>query len=260
MAVIDIHSYLGAPPESVRTGTLKELSGIWRLAKINGALVASGRGASGDFRRGNEAVQREIDGRANVWGLCTVNPNYPGESADELRARLSGTLFRGLKVPRATAGPRIDSPGMRAILSAARRYGRPVLLETTCETDVRDAVSLAAEFHALRFILLGMGGPDWPSSIGIAEPQLNISLEIGSLEADADKVKDALDAVGPRRIMFGSHFPLLHPLYVLGMVEDSAIEPRDQERLLARNAVEAFELEPIAALPGTREGDGSASE
>ncbi|MBI5831893.1 MAG: amidohydrolase family protein [Armatimonadetes bacterium] len=251
MPVIDIHAYLGAPPESVRQGNLQEIQRVLTASKINAALLASGRAATGDFRRGNEQVQQALEGRVNVFGLATVNPSYPNESAEELRRRLSGTLFRGVKVARASAGPRLFSEGLRAILNAARRYGRPVLVETQSEADVRDTVLLAKEFHALKFVLLGMGGEHWESAIGACEQQLNTILEIGSLDADCDKVADAVAAVGPRRVMFGSHFPTLHPMYVLGMMRDAAIEDRDRERILFRNAVETFELDLTNAPLGT---------
>lgn len=251
MPAVDIHAYLGAPPESVRQGNLAEIQRVLTASKVNAALLASGRAATGDFRRGNDQVQQAIEGRVNVFGLATVNPSYPTESAEELRRRLSSTAFRGIKVARASAGPRIFSEGLRAILNAARRYGRPVLVETDCEADVRDTVLLAKEFHALKFVLLGMGGADWETAIGACEEQLNTLVDIGSLHADCDKVADAIGAMGPRRVVFASHFPTLHPMYVLGMVRDAAIEDRDRERILYRNAVEIFELEVVNAPLGT---------
>jgi predicted TIM-barrel fold metal-dependent hydrolase len=255
--IVDVHCYLGAPPESVRQGTLAEIQRVLAAGKINAALLASGRAAEGDFRRGNEQVQQVIEGRANVYGLVTVNPSYAEESAEELRRRLTHTVFRGVKVPRASAGPRIFSEGLVNLLNAARRYGRPVLVETACAADVRDVVQLANEFHSLKFIVLGMGGADWEVAVRACEPVLNCVLDIGSLDADRDKVADALAAVGARRLVFASHYPRLHPMYVLGMVRDAAIEDRDRERLLWRNAVELFDLELVNAPLGAARAEGA---
>jgi predicted TIM-barrel fold metal-dependent hydrolase len=256
--IIDVHAYIGAPPESLRQGTLREVQQVLGACRINAAVLASGRAGTGDFRRGNEQLQSAIDGRVNVYGLVAINPSYPEESSEEVRRRLSHPQFRGLKLARETAGPRIDSEGLKTVLNASRRYGRPVLVETADADDVRGVVALAQEFHTLRFVLLGMGGPHWETAIRACEPVLNTCLEIGSLEADCDKVADALAAVGARRLVFGSHFPRLHPLYVLGMVKDAAIEDRDRDRLLWRNAAELFELELVnAPLAATREEAGA---
>ena len=130
-----------------------------------------------------------------------------------------------------------------------------MLVETADDADVRDVVTLAREFHALKFVVLGMGGADWGEAIRACEPVLNTILEIGSLEADRDKVADAVAEVGPRRVVFGCHYPRLHPMYVLGMVRDAAIEERDRERLLFRNAAELFELELVNAPLGAARGE-----
>lgn len=254
MPIVDVHVYYGAPPESVRQGTLPEIQRVLGQVKVSAALLASGRAATGDFRRGNEQLQQAIDGRVNLFGLVAIHPSYPTESAEEVRKRLSHPLFRGIKVARQSAGPRIDSEGLRAILNAARRYGRPVLCETESEADVRSVVALAKEFHALKFVLLGMGGEHWETAVRACEEVLNTYLEIGSLEADRDKLADAVAAVGPRRVLFGSHFPVLHPAYVLGMVKDAALDDRDRERLLVRNAVDLFELELANAPLGAEAG------
>ena len=100
MPIVDIHVYFGAPPESVRQGTLPEIQRVLGQVKVSAALLASGRGATGDFRRGNEQLQQAIDGRVNLFGLVAINPSYPDESAEEVRRRLSHPLFRGIKVAR----------------------------------------------------------------------------------------------------------------------------------------------------------------
>jgi len=241
--IVDAHAYLGAPPESVRKGSIEEVESVLGPAKVNAVLVASAMAETGDFQRGNEQLEKALQGHRGTYAYVSVNPSYPEESAEELRKRLGRGPFKGVKLPRETAGERLDSGGFRTILHAAIRYGLPIFMDTASDQDVRDAVALATEFHSLKFILGGMGEEHWQAAIRACEHQLNTFLEIGSLAADQDKIRDAVAGVTPRRILFGSHFPRLHPLYVLGQVLDAAIEDRDRDRILWRNAAELFAIE-----------------
>lgn len=243
MPIIDAHAFLGAPPESVRVGTMREVHQVMGAARISAVLLSSAQAESGDFRRGNDELEKALAQYLNVFGYVSVNPSYPEESAEEIRKRLANPLFKGVKLPRASAGDRVASEGFRAVLHAARRYGKPVLVETTNAADVRDVVTLAGEYQTIKFILGGMGETEWETAIRACEPVLNTLLEIGSLEADQDRLRDAVAACTPRRVLFGSHFPELHPMFVLGMVKDAAIEDSDRQRILYRNALELFELE-----------------
>lgn len=246
MPVIDSHAYFGPTPETVREGSLAEIERVLGESQIGAVLLASALAVTGDFRRGNHELDEAIAPRNNMFGYVTVNAHYPEESGEEVRVRLQKPWFRGIKLPRESAGPRIDSEGFRSILHMTRRFGRPVFCETTCAEDVRDVVELAKEYHTLKFVLGGMAGDDWETAVRACEEQLNCVLEIGSLSADRDKVGEAVRLVSPRRVLFGSHFPRLHPHYVLGMVKDAEIEPRDRERIVWRNAAEIFELRSLS--------------
>lgn len=246
MPIIDSHAYFGPTPETVREGSLAELERVLGESQVGAALLASAMAVSGDFRRGNAELDEAIAPRNNMFGYVTVNAHYPEESGEEVRVRLQKPWFRGIKLPRVSAGPRIDSEGFRSILHMARRFGRPVFCGTHCAEDVRDIVILAKEFHTLKFILGGMAGDDWETAVRACEEQLNCVLEIASLSADRDKIGEAVRVVTPRRVLFGSHFPRMHPHYVLGMVKDAEIEPRDRERVVWRNAVELFELRSLS--------------
>lgn len=259
MPIIDAHAYLGAPPESVRKGSIEEVESVLGTAKVNVVLLAGAMAETGDFQRGNEQLEKALQGHRGTYAYLAVNPSYPEESIEELRRRLGRGPFKGVKLPRETAGERVASEGFRTILNSAIRFGLPVFCDTASDQDVRDVVSLAAEFHSLKFILGGMGGAHWQTAIRTCESQLNCFLEIGDLDADRDKIRDAVAGVTPRRLLFGSHFPRLHPLYVLGMVQDAAVEDRDRDRMLWRNAAELFAIEvPDETLAPRVSGPGNA--
>lgn len=243
MPIIDAHAYLGAPPESIRRGTVDELAKVLGQCRVNAAVLCSALAETGDFRRGNEQLAQALAGRTGLHGYVTINPSYPEESIEEVRQRYGRGSIVAIKLPREAAGSRIDSEGFRAVLQSALRYTPVVLVDTAGEADVRDTVTLAREFHTVRFVLGGMGEQDWQTAIRACAEVLNCYLEIGTPEADRDKLKDAVDGVSAKRLLFGSHFPRLHPMYVLGMLKDAEISDRDRDRILWRNAAELFGLE-----------------
>lgn len=257
MPIVDAHAFFGAPPESVRKGSVEEVEGVLGQAKVNAVILAGAMCETGDFVRGNEQLGKAAEGHHGVSAYVSVNPSYPEESIEELRKRLGRDPWKAIKLPRGAAGPRIASEGFRAILHAALRFGLPVLVDTESEADVRDVLTISAEFPSMKFVLGGMGGQDWQTAIRACEPNLNCYLEIGSLFADRDKLGDAVRAVSARRVLFGSHFPRLHPMYVLGMIKDAGIEDRDRDRILWRNAAELFGLD---VPKGTLAPGGAAKE
>jgi len=172
MPIIDAHAFFGAPPESVRKGTIEEVEGVLGQAKVNAVILAGAMCETGDFVRGNEQLGKAAEGHYGVYAYVSVNPSYPDESIEELRKRLTREPWKALKLPRGAAGPRIASEGLRAILHAAIRFGMPVLVDTDTEADVRDVLTLSGEFPSLKFVLGGMGGQDWETAIRACEPNL----------------------------------------------------------------------------------------
>jgi predicted TIM-barrel fold metal-dependent hydrolase len=76
----------------------------------------------------------------------------------------------------------------------------------------------------------------------VAKKYLNVYLEIsGSL--DSDKVAHAAEALTPRKILFGSGFPLADPQAILGLVEAaSTITNADRDRIRSQNAAALFNV------------------
>ena len=64
MPIVDTHAFFGAPPESVRKGSVEEVEAVLGGAKVNAVLLCSAMAETGDFQRGNELLDKAIHGRA----------------------------------------------------------------------------------------------------------------------------------------------------------------------------------------------------
>ncbi len=207
MPIIDAHAFFGAPPESVRKGTIEEVEGVLGQAKVNAVILAGAMCETGDFVRGNEQLGKAAEGHYGVYAYVSVNPSYPDESIEELRKRLTREPWKALKLPRGAAGPRIASEGLRAILHAAIRFGMPVLVDTDTRSGRAGRVDAVGRVPVPQVCARGHGRPGLGDGDPACEPNLNCYLELGSLCADRDKLGDAVRAVSARRVLFGSHFP-----------------------------------------------------
>ena len=55
-------------------------------------------------------------------------------------------------------------------------------------------------------------------------------------------IPDALAAIGPGRLLYGSDQDLLHPGFVLGAYHDAGLAPDVEERVMYSNARQLFNL------------------
>lgn len=242
MPLIDAHAHYGDPPYAAYRSSIEDLAAAMERYHVERLLLASTFAQTCHFIQGNAELQKAIEGREDMFGYVVVNAHYPEESIDQVRQYLPRPNFVGTYFHPAYSRQRVASEGTRSILDALRRYGKPVLIYTCSEQDVRDVVELACEYGTLQIILGQMGGAAWETAIRATANLLNCYLEIGAEQAARDKIKEALSEVGAKRILFGSNMNILHAAYVAGMVREADISNRDRDRIFYRNALELFGL------------------
>ena len=82
----------------------------------------------------------------------------------------------------------------------------------------------------------------WKEAIEIAKPYPNLYLDIACSLAPFDKVKVAVDELGPERVLFGSAMTEISPDVQLGAVLDSQISLQERQIVLYEGARRVFEL------------------
>ena len=89
-------------------------------------------------------------------------------------------------------------------------------------------------------IMAHMGGDAWREGLRAAAESPNLYVDMCASWADADKVAEAVDALGPERVLFGSDFTLFDPAHTLGMIEDAVLSDEARELILHGNAERLF--------------------
>jgi len=236
MPTFDVHAFYGATPFSSSMATRDSILTTLRGAGLDGAALISGLAADCDFVAGNRQLREIVSPEDGLFGWVTLNAGYSVESQEEQRRHLNRRGMVGAALF-GTPGRPVTLTDAREILNAQRRYAKPVAVSVPDADAVHAARLIAAEFPAMRFVFLGMGGEDWRTAVAVAKQHLNVYLEVsGSL--DADKVAQASSVVTARKLLYGSGLPHGSPHLTRALVESAPTLTRpDRGRILSENAV-----------------------
>jgi len=209
------------------------------------AVLVSSLAVACDFRRGNEELLELIHGDDRLFGYLVVNPNHPEESIQHIRARMNSPDFLAVALFQGATAPYPKLEDYRDILSACRRFAKPVFIETVDAEAVAEAERIAAEFSTVKFIFGSMGGPDWKRAVNSARTYFNVYLETSG-SYDAEKIEEAVEKAGAHRILFGSGLPFSDPASILALIQNSNISEEAMAKILGENARRLFDLPPAA--------------
>lgn len=246
MPIFDFHTRL-AP----RSGAADRLLAVLDDCKIDRAAVVAGgtidlRQLSRQLVEGghvttdadNDAVLAACDASGGrLVPFFFANPHRPVSDYAEWSER-----FRGVEISPAVHGVRLTDPRTAALVAEAERWGHPVYL--VCITrpgcDVAALVDLARQFPAVIFVLghTGIGNIDY-HAVDLITPVPNIVLETSG--GYSGVLRDAIDRLGDRRVLFGSEFPLQHPSVELAKYQAIQLTPAQWERVAWDNALRLLE-------------------
>ena len=239
MPIFDCHAYFTETAFTQAMARPETVAPTLRRSQIDTVALISGLGAQCDFIAGNRRLRDVLNPAAGLLGYVTLNADYPAESQEEQRRYLLRPEFVG-GVMFGHGGNPVTVDDAREILNAHRRYTKPMAIHTPDADAVYAARQIAAEFPAMKFVLLTMGGEGWRTSVAAAKQHLNLYLEIsGSL--DADKIAHAAATLTPRKLLYGSGLPHSDAELTLALVEEAGgITSGDRDRILSQNAMALF--------------------
>ena len=238
MAIIDVRVQIGTTPIWGTPFTEGHLIRMMDKYGIERCIASSTIANTCDFVRGNAQV-KEIAGKGRIYGCVVVNTQYPSLSIEDMRRYLPMDVFAALLIRSGAPGRAVTLDECSDILNSHRRFGKPVLIETSDREGVLAADEIARTFTGIKFVLLSMGGGAWRTAVAAAEKTLNLVLEVsGSLSPD--KVKLAAEAVGAHRMVYGSNLPLADPAVTIGLVEDAQISDSDKNAIFEGSAKRLF--------------------
>jgi predicted TIM-barrel fold metal-dependent hydrolase len=139
--------------------------------------------------------------------------------------------FRGIKVHGYDAMP------TREVCEAARAYRLPVLVDVVGQAAVVEM--LASQYPDVNFIIphLGSFRDDWRAHQQVVDQLVrypNVYADTSGVRR-FDYIVEAIRRAGPRKLLFGSDGPWLHPGVELHKIRLLGLRPEDEALVLGRN-------------------------
>ncbi|MEI7742758.1 MAG: amidohydrolase family protein [Chloroflexota bacterium] len=197
------------------------------------------------FHPDNGLVRDVIGANPGVYGLVWANPRMPG-AADETRRLLdeAGSKFRGVKLHPLLDGYHPDDPSVHPIIELLIERDLPALIH--CGHPIFSLPwsieELARRYPAAKLILGHMGHGNIiyiNGAIDVAARNPNVYLETSGMPMHS-KIREAVERLGPDRVLYGSDAPFHHPTVELARVRVSGLAPELLERVLGENSRRLF--------------------
>jgi predicted TIM-barrel fold metal-dependent hydrolase len=210
------------------------------------------------FHPDNEYVRTVVESIPDAYALVWANPRLPGY-LDEAERFLEHPKFLGMKLHPLIDGYHPNEPAVHPLMELLADRGLPVLIHCghpifTLPWSIEE---LAVAHPDVKVILGHMGHGNVVyinASIDVAARNPNVYLETSGMPMHT-KIKEAVERVGPERVLYGSDAPFHHPAVEILRVRVSGLEPDDLDRVLRASGRMLF----LGQETVRREGGGERS-
>lgn len=234
--IVDSHMHVGDFP---MFNVSMDGDGLVREMRENGITTGL------VFHPDNAMVRELIMAETGVYGLVWANPRMP-DAATETSRLLDepGSRFRGVKLHPLLDGYHPDDPAVHPIIELLVERGLPALIHCghpifTLPWSIEE---LIRRYPAARIILGHMGHGNIiyiNAAIDVAERNPNVYLETSGMPMHS-KIREAVERVGPDRVLYGSDTPFHHPSVELAKVRVSGLSTDLTDRVLGENGRRLF--------------------
>lgn len=190
------------------------IDGLARLAAEIDASLCMVLPNPEDYRPNNRELYKAIKDRPEFLGVAGINPHYGNEMLDEVRTAATEWGFRGIKFMPLKQDFVCTDGILKPYMDLARELGLYVTIHTgPNESQPIKARPLAAAYPEVPILLDHMGMRSWvKQAIDLAQAYPNVYLLTTVIAAaEPFRVRMAVDALGPERVIFGSNSPTSIP-------------------------------------------------
>jgi predicted TIM-barrel fold metal-dependent hydrolase len=197
------------------------------------------------FHPDNTMVRDILARTPGLYGLVWANPRSV-DVLTETRRLLDepGSRFRGVKLHPLLDGYHPDDPAVHPIIELLIERELPALIHCghpifTLPWSIEE---LIRRYPAARIILGHMGHGNIiyiNAAIDVAERNPNVYLETSGMPMHS-KIREAVERIGPDRVLYGSYTPFHHPSVELAKVRVSGLPTELTERVLGENGRRLF--------------------
>jgi hypothetical protein len=212
------------------------MDGAGLLSEMREYAIAAGL----VFHPDNAMVRELMVDKPGVYGLVWANPRTPDMAAETARLLDEpGSRFRGVKLHPLLDGYHPDDPAVHPIIELLIERGLPALIHCghpifTLPWSIEE---LIRRYPEAKIILGHMGHGNIiyiNAAIDVAERNPNVYLETSGMPMHS-KIREAVERVGPDRVLYGSDTPFHHPSAELAKVRASGLSTDLTDRVLGEN-------------------------
>lgn len=242
--VFDVHMHVG------------DFGPMFGVSLDRDGLMGHMRGSGLDrvviFHPDNAYTRQIVDVTPGAYGMVWSNPKTPGY-VEEAREYLDHPRFLGIKLHPLIDGYHPNDPAVHPLMELLAERKLPTLIHSghpifTLPWSIEE---LAAGFPDTPVILGHMGHGNIVyinAAIDVASRRPNVYLETSGMPMHS-KIREAVERVGPTRVMYGSDAPFHHPDVEILKVRLSGLGPDLVERVLSANARLLFFGDETASEP-----------
>lgn len=242
--IIDAHIHLGviAGVWHVRAKTVEDVIARMDKAGIDTAVASHLESLGYDFAEGNARLYeawRRYPGR--LVPLVAVNPRFREEAVSEIRKYVGGFGWPGVKLHPQQGNYPVNCEATYAVLEEAAKLGAFVLIHSgdrfVAANSSPYAISeVARRLPDMTIIMAHMGVWDWQDAIEVGTMFPNVMLDTSGSGNTYGMIEQAVELLGPHRVMYGSDFPLMPFEPLVAKVTGCELPADIKELLLWRNA------------------------
>ena len=240
--IIDVHCHLGRWQFPIPSDGAAGLLRLMHQAGVDRAILSSAQAIMYDLEGGNRWVAEEIAAHPELLAYVVVNPNDLALSCREMDRYYQLPNFVGAKLHLVYSGQTTRLPQTQSLLAEVARRGRPMKVHVE-EEDQRGALQALRELaqtYPEWSIIKAHGGNGQLAQVVADVP--NIYFEFGGSGGLSQNIRQALDVLGPDRVMFGSDADLNDMSKQIGVYHDAGMTPQERRQVLSGNAKRVFGL------------------
>lgn len=239
--IVDVHSHLGYWPIPMPNEDYDPSRMIERMRRfgVTRSVVSSYESMRYDVAAGNARLARAIGGHPELLGCVELDPHDLESSCREMDRYLKLPNFVGVELELTHIPAPTGSEKVRRLMAEVAKRGRPVLLKPHADGDARAERELARRFPRLPIVHAHAFDAEWAEVVKDAP---NVSVEFCLSRPSHHDVRDVLDILGPRRVLFGSDQTLLSLGAAVGLYLDARMSDEERTLVLSGNARRIYGL------------------
>lgn len=237
MALIDLICHYGIQEETLSLNAASSEDAKAYADRLNlNALCFISSEAALDLNGGNAHLHQWLEGDARFRGWLTLSQHQMETSLQLAHQYLTKPQWIGAAFSQRTDADAVNTDSGLELINSLRRFDCPVLLTVTSPHTLDAAIAVAKAVSNIRFIISPQSAPLTSNALPAIKSLLNLSLLPSAQFVERDVIAEAVEVIGPRRVLWGSDWGICNPTAAMGMIKDSAISSASRERIAYSNA------------------------